>query len=856
MVELAANIWADGPSSNPYEPSKAQIRSWGTWVEGIISAFTSNGGLIFTLKSNMDAVLTHAPATMAWLVGDPVTANNGIYQKLGASGSGSWVRRADLPYSFIIASDAGAGTANDILATTSIPVSASALVWMNVAETNTASPVSVSFNGDPALIIKTNSGNNIVAGGLVAGTIVLGIVSGTTFRLVSDQASAAIVAAAEAAADRAEDAAVGLERMPVLPETFGALHNGTNDKAAIEAAAAFAVAHDRPLQLSVGRTYTFSTLSLPDDLQIVGEGVLRHDGSIIAGDIAALGAGTSAEAIKLSFPAHGNGIYDLRIGVRSRIAYVETIADSQSQGETVVTTGQDVWIGMHKAVNCDRPLHVDNSLGVALTSGFKLDFYDWTSYLRCGRLTATTRYNIGFGNVRGRSPNAINESPGYNVWLLTSAPNGKIAGGVWEDSGEHTFRVGGNIGPGLVDTSDVDVGDIVVKRCSASPIKINPTYQYRAKRITFGDILVVDGGFTTGTTAKRSDGLRASHCEDISIRSMRFVTEQLPTSCEVAIRLNNAKNIRVGYVDARFVESALFAIDETADVDVGQGATQSGDVTGVYIDRFVGVKGAGTYPFSFSLPNHNIADIHINGMDVSGLTNGLASFGSPTNITGVIELTGAVQGTSALSFSNLPSNDLVKLDLMVNDGARFIGSARQMAVNTATLTVGSQPFTLDASTQLGAVFAQTQTGTAALGAYSTGYLASRAGPSGRRGVGWVGKQTGANAQDMGFTIVVNGATVGGDDVLVEGPTIDHLGNIVPDTPDTKSIGSSALKWLGYFRTVFFGPSTAILTSNAGTPEAVVSAPIGSICTDTTNGVAYMKKTGTGNTGWKLVTQAV
>lgn len=207
MVELAANIWADGPSSDPYEPDKAQIREWGTWIEGIITAFTSNGGLIYSSKSAMDADLAHSANSMAWVVGDPVVANNGIYGKVGASGSGYWTRRSDLPFSFIIANDAGAGAPNAIQATTAIPVSGSALVWMSVAETNTGTPVSVSFNGGSPLTIKTNSGNDVAVGGLVAGAIVLGIVSGTAFRLVSDQASAAIVAAAEAAQAAAEAAA-------------------------------------------------------------------------------------------------------------------------------------------------------------------------------------------------------------------------------------------------------------------------------------------------------------------------------------------------------------------------------------------------------------------------------------------------------------------------------------------------------------------------------------------------------------------------------------------------------------------------------------------------------------------------
>lgn len=43
-----------------------------------------------------------------------------------------------------------------------------------------------------------------------------------------------------------------------------------------------------------------------------------------------------------------------------------------------------------------------------------------------------------------------------------------------------------------------------------------------------------------------------------------------------------------------------------------------------------------------------------------------------------------------------------------------------------------------------------------------------------------------------------------------------------------------------------------IVANAGTPEGAVTAPVGSICTDTTNGELYIKNTGTGNTGWKLM----
>lgn len=201
-------IWADGPSSDPYEPDKAQIRAWGTWVEGIITAFTSGGGLIYDTRAELFADVSFTEKRMAWVIDDPNVEYIGVYGF--DPESDTWDRKSDLPFSFIIANDAGAGTPNAIQATTAIPLSGSALVWMNVADTNTASPVTVSFNGGTALTIKTNSGNDVAAGGLTSGMIVLGIVSGSTFRLLSDQASSAIVAAAEAAQAAAEAAAASI----------------------------------------------------------------------------------------------------------------------------------------------------------------------------------------------------------------------------------------------------------------------------------------------------------------------------------------------------------------------------------------------------------------------------------------------------------------------------------------------------------------------------------------------------------------------------------------------------------------------------------------------------------------------
>ncbi|WP_206531576.1 pectate lyase family protein [Affinirhizobium pseudoryzae] len=198
-------------NGTPRSPSLQKMQVWGTEIEAVTTA-TAAASAVFDTRANLYASLAYAANTMAWVVNDTTAAYNGIYRKSGASGSGSWSRVANLPHGLIVASNAGAGGANAIVATSALPISESALVLLNIATTNTSSPVTVAFNGEPALTIKTASGNNVAANALLSGMLVLGVKSGTTFRLLSDQATASIVPAAEAAqvaAEAARDAAIG-----------------------------------------------------------------------------------------------------------------------------------------------------------------------------------------------------------------------------------------------------------------------------------------------------------------------------------------------------------------------------------------------------------------------------------------------------------------------------------------------------------------------------------------------------------------------------------------------------------------------------------------------------------------------
>lgn len=223
MVDLANTIWRDFntagiPASGKKKPTKSKIREWGTYLESLTTAAQYGNTVWFATKSALNADLAHALGVPAIVYADTTAANNGIYIKAGASGTGSWGQIITyLPgYQFVTATDAGAGTANAIVATSSPRVAYTdgvQLIRLNIYETNTSGTVTVAFDGGAALTIQTASGNPPSVGGLTAGMTILGVVdqSASVFRMLSDQASAAILPGAEAAAAQSEAWAEGTE---------------------------------------------------------------------------------------------------------------------------------------------------------------------------------------------------------------------------------------------------------------------------------------------------------------------------------------------------------------------------------------------------------------------------------------------------------------------------------------------------------------------------------------------------------------------------------------------------------------------------------------------------------------------
>jgi hypothetical protein len=238
-VQKANYIWrdfeTDGVSASGFhKPVNGEIRERGTWVESAITAGLSNGGLIYDTKANMNADLAHAANASAWVIADSTVANNGIYRKSGVSGAGSWTRIADLPYTVVYAQNAGAGTANAVQATTSVPVSASAysqLISVPFTADNTGA-MTLSINGETPRALVTNTGAAITSGYVQAGmSALVQVDSEGNYRLFSYGDAAAIQAAVEALlveAEAARDAAAASANTAVTAAASAAAVSGAS----------------------------------------------------------------------------------------------------------------------------------------------------------------------------------------------------------------------------------------------------------------------------------------------------------------------------------------------------------------------------------------------------------------------------------------------------------------------------------------------------------------------------------------------------------------------------------------------------------------------------------------------------
>lgn len=238
-VDIFAPVKADG---TPRPVSNADAQVWGSELETLIGDVITMGGKIYASKAQLDADLSPEANTPALVIGDTIPGNNGLYQKIGLSGTGSWQRIGDVPgYQIIPLTNTGEGTANALRATSALPVpqaDRSAILLLNVVAPNSGA-MTLSVNAESARPLVTNSGQDINPTYVRTGMVLALVKEGVIYRLLSDVASAAIQEAAEAARVAAEVAKNAAEHARDLAANYandalaGGMEPGISVRAAV-----------------------------------------------------------------------------------------------------------------------------------------------------------------------------------------------------------------------------------------------------------------------------------------------------------------------------------------------------------------------------------------------------------------------------------------------------------------------------------------------------------------------------------------------------------------------------------------------------------------------------------------------
>lgn len=149
-------------------------------IEEIVAGFQAGGGVVFTTLAQANAHLNYDAFTEASVLQDATPANNGVYQKLGAPGAGSWDRAGDLPNEFITLTVSG-GTANAITATFSPqqPATPGGKLYFIVPTANNTGAVTI--NG---IAVKSALDATLSADSLIAGSPALMMWSGAYYKLI------------------------------------------------------------------------------------------------------------------------------------------------------------------------------------------------------------------------------------------------------------------------------------------------------------------------------------------------------------------------------------------------------------------------------------------------------------------------------------------------------------------------------------------------------------------------------------------------------------------------------------------------------------------------------------------------
>ncbi|BAL77022.1 hypothetical protein [Bradyrhizobium cosmicum] len=174
VIKTAAEIFrryvtngVPGSGINPV--NKDDVVAWGSFLESTIGQV----GLGYSTLALLNGDLAHGAGTLSFVYNDATAAYNGLYQKSGASGAGTWTRIGDL-WETVVNLNVTGGTANAITATAiENPTVPGAKLFLLTPTAANTGPTTININGTGAVAIKNAFGVDLAANSLLAGSQVL-----------------------------------------------------------------------------------------------------------------------------------------------------------------------------------------------------------------------------------------------------------------------------------------------------------------------------------------------------------------------------------------------------------------------------------------------------------------------------------------------------------------------------------------------------------------------------------------------------------------------------------------------------------------------------------------------------------
>lgn len=677
------------------------VQVWSTEVERAVYYAMVSGNLAYATKADLDADLAHDDGTVAWVVAD-TEALNGIYVKSGASGSGSWTKERNLPTG--PQGDVG-GVAYRFDAGTADADPGAGLIRANNANLSAATELYVSktnrYGDDLSGFLATLAGSTSSHKGYLVLTApdsetqaafgVTGVTDATGYvkLAVTGQGGATAFSDAErleflfsrtgnagdlngvspgptglALLETATPAGarsileIGSIETFVTPEAHGALANGSDDAAAIEAAAAAAVSQNKVLYLAPGKTYTFSKIALPACRVQTNGAVLRTDGSNPA-DYALQMDGTEfLDELSVSAVGTETAAYLLRFEKDTIIPRGSLVADSQHTTTGIYIADKGCRIGSFHCDKIDRPYDIrgDRIVGDNPTL---IGFLSCHSYKRGIYAPGSAGWTLGGYRMTGRSPNTT-FGPGNNGVLIDGSDHLTIGDGEIDDAHEHAFRIGGDT------NKHITVGKIVARRPGGCAFKmasggINPGDPLTSN-VSVDRVIGVDCGY--GELGNNRGLLRIAHAEQFHIGPSSAYAEAASVGAPRLIQINDVKDFEIEATDGTYL--AGLVIDEMQDI--------SGFVTGGNVEN-CRIALAGTAVsnevFAINMPTYNHNNVVLE-FDV--LIDGGPRLGTfaAINLTGPLHVVGKTRGAVAPSIQNAPTDDRFYYDIITPSG-RYAG---------------------------------------------------------------------------------------------------------------------------------------------------------------------------------------